>query len=172
MAAVYFDTSVFLAILGGKPEAKAVRGLLRELTADKVRIVTSIITVQEVSVQSFSRGSMFTDNHSKVAKLARIKGISKEIALTAAKYEAEIIAAGKASATPDHKIEENRRRKFDCFHLATAVAHSCNVLYAFDGKFQGRCSLLGLTMRVEVPQARRPGLLDSLADGSISLGAE
>src|ERR1051326_3266993 len=95
MAPVYFETSVFLAILSRQPEAAAVRNLLSELKADKVRIYTSILTVQEVSVSAFTHGGVFTDNHTKLAKLARIKGVTKEIALTAAKFEADVIAAAK-----------------------------------------------------------------------------
>jgi len=52
LASVYFDSSVFLAILAGEESAKEVRTLLRELKKSNVRVITSIITVQEVSVTS------------------------------------------------------------------------------------------------------------------------
>jgi predicted nucleic acid-binding protein len=164
MAPVYFETSVFLAILSRQPEAAAVRNLLSELKADKVRIYTSILTVQEVSVSAFTHGGVFTDNHTKLAKLARIKGVTKEIALTAAKFEADVIAAAKRGAPrSDHdRIADNRRRKFDIFHLATAVALNCGVLYTFDEQFSSRCTACGVTLRVLKPEPRTRNLLDQL----------
>lgn len=167
-APVYFETSVFLAILGGdKTSAPAIKELLRELKREKVKIYTSIITVQEVSVRSFSRGSLVTDNHTKVGKLARIAAISKEIALTAAKYEASIIEAAKKSGD----TEENKRRKWDCFHLATAVALNCNEFYTFDKQYgaqQRRLSLSHLYLRT--PSTKTPSLLPDLDLPSLRTG--
>ena len=99
-------------------QGQSIKGLLRELKQGKVRIYTSILTVQEVSVLSFMRGSIVTDNHTKVAKLARIAGITKEIALTAAKHEAIVREAAKQSGETDKDVEQNRPRKWDCFHMA------------------------------------------------------
>jgi predicted nucleic acid-binding protein len=160
MTPVYFDTSVFLAILAGQPEATKVKGLLAELKADKIRIYTSILTVQEASVSSFMHGNMFADPHTKIARMARIKGVTREIAMTAAKYEANVITlAKKATAKSEHeKIEDNRRRKFDCFHLATAVAIGCSNFYAFDKKYDGRCKDLGIAIRVLEPEPKKPTL--------------
>ncbi len=91
MEAAYFDTSVFLAIFNGEANGPAIRALLRELKRDKVKIYTSIITIQEVSVLSFRAGQIYDDNHARVNKLARIQTITREIALTAAKLEANVI---------------------------------------------------------------------------------
>lgn len=160
MPAVYFDTSVFLAVIARQPKAQQVRALLPELKADKIRIYTSILTVQEVSVSSFLHGSVFGDYHTKISRLARIKGVTKEIALTAAKFEAAIVAHAKKGKprAEQQRINDNRRRKFDCFHLATALALGCSTFYAFDDKFEGRCVSLDLPMRVLEPSARKPGL--------------
>jgi predicted nucleic acid-binding protein len=164
MSPVYFDTSVFLAILAGEPKAAQVKALLRELKADKIRIYTSILTVQEVSVASFKHGTLFTDNHTKLAKLARIAGVTKEVALTAAKFEADIILASKktVSKADQATIDDNRRRKFDCFHLATAVALNCAVLYAFDDQYSSKCKVCGVSLSVGVPEPRTPSLLDQI----------
>ncbi|MBV9763130.1 MAG: type II toxin-antitoxin system VapC family toxin [Acidobacteriaceae bacterium] len=124
---VYFDTSVFLAIFNGEPTAKGIRGLLRELKREKARIYTSIITVQEVSVLSFRAGRVYDDNHAKVAKLARLFTANREVALTAAKLEAQII-----DQTTEKDQVENRRRKWDCFHIATAMVLGCQYLYTID----------------------------------------
>jgi len=105
MTAAYFDTSVFIDIFLATEGAAGIRALLRELKRDKVRIYTSIITVQEVSVLSFRAGRPFDDNHAKVNKMARIQTITREIALTAAKLEAQMI-----DLTPQKDQIENRRR--------------------------------------------------------------
>lgn len=161
MASVYFDTDVFIALFGGQ-EGPAIKGLLRELKRDKVRVYTSILTVQEVSVLSFMRGSMVTDNHVKVAKLARIVGITKEIALTAAKFEAAVKEAAKLSGASATDIEQNRRRKWDCFHLATAVALTCRAFYAFDTQYSAKRKQLNLggVLAVMRPAPSKPSLLD------------
>ena len=90
-APVYFDSSVFLSIFMGESSGPSIKQLLQELTRDKTKIYTSIITIQEVSVHAFRRGARPTDNYSKVSKLARIHGLTKEMALTAAKFDAQLI---------------------------------------------------------------------------------
>jgi predicted nucleic acid-binding protein len=139
MRSVYFDTSVFLAILNGEDEGANIRALIRELKRDKVRIYTSILTVQEVSVQSFQAGQSYDDNHAKVNKLARVFTITREIALTTAKLEASIKDHMKQSElTDEQRIGQNRRRKWDCFHIATAMCLECNCLYSLDNGMLAR----------------------------------
>ena len=139
-------------------QGQSIKGLLRELKQGKVRIYTSILTVQEVSVLSFMRGSIVTDNHTKVAKLARIADITKEIALTAAKYEAVVREVAKQSGEIDKDAEQNRRRKWDCFHMATAVALNCQTVYALDTQFATKRKQLGLeaVLSVSTPVAKKP----------------
>lgn len=141
MQPVYFDTSVFLTIFMGESTASQIRGLLTELKRDKVKIYTSIISVQEVSVRSFQKGTVAEDNYSKIYKLARIEGVTKEIALTAAKYEAHILDQTQAK---DKDKEGNRRRKWDCFHLATAVVLNCSTFYSADEKQLKRKDQFGI----------------------------
>jgi predicted nucleic acid-binding protein len=126
MTPVYFDTSVFLAVLAKEPEAAQVRGLLSELRADRIRIYTSILTVQEVSVSSFMNGGTFGDYHSKMARLARIQGVTKEIALTAAKLEARVIDLAKKTkgVSEADRITDNRRRKRRWRSAATSSTRS------------------------------------------------
>lgn len=90
----------------------------------------------------------------------RLSGVTKEVALTAAKYEAAVIAQAKKSAAKSDKdrVEDNRRRKFDCFHLATAVALNCGVFYAFDDKFSTKCATCGISLAVRRPEPKKPGL--------------
>lgn len=160
MTPVYFDTSVFLAVLSKQPQAAQVKGLLDELKADKVRIYTSILTVQEASVSSFMHGNMFADPQTKIARLARVTSVTKDIAMTAAKFEAVVLMdLKKHLPKADYdKVSDNRRRKFDCFHLATAVSLGCSNFYAFDEKFEARCKTLGLALRVLEPRPKAPPL--------------
>jgi predicted nucleic acid-binding protein len=126
---VYFDSSVFLAIFMGEATGPSIKDLLKELRRDKVRIYTSIITIQEVSVQTFRKREAATDNYTKVNKPARIHGVTKEIALTTAKLEAQILDDMKPK-----DWEENKQRKWDCFHLATAMELGCRTFYGLDDK--------------------------------------
>lgn len=137
---VYFDTSVFLEIGAKKsPHAANIRKLLKQLKEEKCRIYTSILTVQEVSVLSYARGKLARDDYGKIAELARIVGIDKNIALTAAKREAEIKDNAKET-----DVAEKRRRKWDCFHIATAQSLGCSVLYTTDKDLLKRKEQLGI----------------------------
>lgn len=157
MKSVYFETSVFLAILNGEDAGASIRALLRELKRDKTRIYTSILSVQEVSVQSFRAGNTYEDNHSKVNKLARIVTVSKEIALTCAKLEAVVKdQMSKLDLSEEERIGQNRRRKWDCFHIATAMCLGCSCAYSLDEQFLKRkehCSIASLDF--ERPTLRR-----------------
>ena len=137
---VYFDSSVFLSIFMGESSGPSIKELLRELKRDKTKIYTSMISIQEVSVHTFRKGARQTDNYSKVNKLARIHGLTKEMALTAARFEALLI-----EQTPVKDREDNKRRKWDCFHIATAVELGCRTFYATDEKMLKRKEHFGIT---------------------------
>ena len=105
--------------------------LFRSLKSAKIRVITSIITIQEVSVASYRKGTPARDHHEVVNRLARIEGIDKDTALTAAKYEAQMLDLGKKASKAEVETD-NKRRKWDCFHMATAVVKGCDVLYSLD----------------------------------------
>jgi len=179
VASVYFDTSIFLAIFNKEASGPQIKSLLRELRRDKVKIYTSVITIQEVSVLSFRKGVPADENHAKVSKLARIQGITKDIALTAAKLEAQLKDAQEkaqaqqkaqqkaqekaqqkagGSLSAEH-IEDNRRRKWDCFHIATAMCLRCATLYAEDAKLLKRKEHLDIkALEFEEPRPKKPEL--------------
>jgi predicted nucleic acid-binding protein len=151
---VYFDSSVFLSVFTADSTAQQVRLLLADLQKEKVRIYTSIITVQEVSVGCYKNGTVATDNHSQVKKLSRIVGITRDVALTAAKLEAQIIDGYK---TKTDKASDNKRRKWDCFHIATAQCMTCTWLYSFDEgmlKRKSALSIKGVSFSVPAPPNR------------------
>jgi predicted nucleic acid-binding protein len=143
MSACYFDTSLFLAILNGEQSAISIRALLRELKRDRVKIYTSILTVQEVSVQAYRAGGRADLLCAEISKLARIQTITREISLSAAKLEAEILRKMRPDdLTSEERIGQNRRRKWDCFHIATALELQCRSLYSLDEKMLNRKSHL------------------------------
>lgn len=127
---VYFDTSVFIEILAKTSQHKqAIFDLLDELREAKVVIYTSILTVEEASVLTYRRGELVQDNHKLIGKMARIWGIDKQIALTTAKHEASIRDMAKQS---EIEAEVSKKRRWDCFHIATAQARECSHLYTTD----------------------------------------
>lgn len=153
----YFDTALFVEMFAKKSKhRKAIRELLQDLEKNRIRIYTSMITVQELAVAAFRAGSVARDTYGDIHSIARVYSLTKEVALTAAKYEAQLkdIAEGergkhdaKKGETEDEKLEricENRRRKWDCFHMATAQAAGCSEIYSTDGKFQKRPEQLGI----------------------------
>jgi len=82
--------------------------------------------------------------------MARIQTITREIALTAAKLEAQTI-----DLTPQKDQTENRRRKWDCFHIATAMTLGCSALYTTDQAMlarQARLSIRGIRFMEPLPQ--------------------
>jgi predicted nucleic acid-binding protein len=168
MADCYFDTSVFLAILNGEPSAVAIRALLRELKRERAKIYTSIITVQEISVQAFRGGGRADALCAEISKLARIQTITREIALTAARLEADLIKKMKPGDLSDEqRIGQNRRRKWDCFHIATALELNCRYLYALDEKMLNRRTHLDLPFLEFLPPLPRRGELFGEASGTV-----
>ena len=49
---MYLESSVFLAVINGESNGPEIRALLKELKIARIRIYTSIITVQEIAVLS------------------------------------------------------------------------------------------------------------------------
>src|SRR5207248_9931686 len=124
------DSSIFLEMASKKSKhRKQIRKLLEDCQVDKAKVYTSIITVKEVSVAVYQRGALAKDTYGDISTIARVYGVNKEIALTAAKNEAALkdITSQEAAKrdpkkpeTDEQKLEricENRRRKWDCFHL-------------------------------------------------------
>ena len=60
-------------------------------------------------------------------------GITKDVALTAARLEAHLTDLVQ-SPSDREQVKENRRRKWDCFHVATALDRNCGILYALDDR--------------------------------------
>lgn len=153
----YLDTSIFVEMGARKSSyKKCIRTLLQELKENKVRIYTSIITVQEMAVATYRAGTTAKDIYGDINSIARIYNVTKEVALTAAKNEAELRDIAQTEAgrrdpqkgeTEEQKLEricQNRRRKWDCFHIATAQAIGCAELYSTDTDLKKRPDQLGI----------------------------
>jgi predicted nucleic acid-binding protein len=163
----YLDTSIFLE-MGTKnsKHKKRIRELLKELSEEKVRLYTSIITVQEMAVATHRVGAVVKDTYGDINTIARIYTVTKEVAMTAAKREAELKditerenakRSAKKPETEDQKLDricENRRRKWDCFHIATAQLIGCPEFYTTDKNLQKRPSQLGIkSLKAVTPDA-------------------
>ncbi len=148
--AVYFDSSVFLDIFRGNDIDGSILALLKELKRKKAKIHTSIITIEEVSVDHFRKGKVASANYSKVHKFAMIEGINQDIALTTAKLEAALLDSS-GSLDDQQKAAENKRRRWDMFHIATAMCYQCGVFYTTDEGFAQRQKRLGITSIVFLP---------------------
>jgi len=176
----YLDTSIFLEMgTKGSKQKKRIRELLDELSKDKVRLYTSILTVQELAVATYRAGTLARDTYGDINSIARVYTLTKEIALTAAKREAELKditdkqrakRSSKRPETEDEKLDricENRRRKWDCFHIATAQQIGCAELYTTDTDLQKRPKQLGIrSLKALTPDAPvktiRGPLLDNI----------
>ena len=155
---VYFDSSIFIEMAAKRSKyKKQIKALLKELNEDHARIYTSILTIQEISVAAYRPGDVARDTHGDVKGIGvRIYEVTKDVALTCAKREAELRylaeqkEAKRDSSKPEteaEKIEricENRRRKWDCFHIATAQEIGCSELYTADEKLLNRPKHLNL----------------------------
>jgi hypothetical protein len=87
---------------------------------------------------------MTTDNYSKIHKFAHVEGITPEIALTTAKFEAFLLDSA-ATLDDGQKAKENKRRRWDIFHVATALSLKCSVFYCSDDDFRNMQKRLGVT---------------------------
>lgn len=183
---VYLDTSIFLEMAAKRSKlAKNIKSLLNDLDADKARVFTSILTVEEFSVAAYRRGTPGRDTYGDINGLARIYSIDKDIALTAAKHEArlkDIAAEGEAKRDPkkgeteEQKLEricENRRRKWDCFHLATAQLLECGEMFSTDETLKKRPAQLGLTnIKVLGPEPKKRRIGGPLTDAAGTIDIE
>lgn len=176
---VYFDTSIFIEMTTKKSKHKAaIRSLVKDLQKDKVKIYTSMITVQELAVASYRANSLATDIYGDISAIAKIYAVTKNVALTSAKREAglkdmtEREESKRDKTKPEtreqmiERICENRRRRWDCFHIATAEAIGCSEMYSTDDKLQKRPGQLGLkSLRIIPPGTSLKKVVGPLVTG-------
>src|SRR5713226_6093743 len=177
---IYFDTSIFIEMATRRSkQRKLVRELLADFQERRVRVYTSILTVQEMSVSIHRRGTVSRDILGDIKSIARVYTLTKEVALTAGKIEAELKdIADKEAAKRDKtkpltlqqeidRVCENRRRKWDCFHIATALVLECETMYSTDTKLQKRPRQLGLkNLKIIPPPATLRKITGPLIDAT------
>lgn len=99
--------------------------------------------------------------------MARIHGITRDIALLAARLEAEILDRHQAGNKTE-KIDKNRRRKMDCLHIATAVEMKCRWLYSLDPKMLANAKLVsGISLKFSEPIPQNPSLFGNPPGGKL-----
>ena len=65
----YLDTSIFVEMgTKGSKHKKRIRELLEELGEDKVRLYTSILTVQELAVATYRAGAPARDTYGETPR--------------------------------------------------------------------------------------------------------
>ena len=159
MASVYFDTGVFLAILKDEPAASEIRQLLIELQLSRTRIYTSILTLTECSIASLRTEADASKAVELVHGLSKVLSITEEVALSAAALEARLLGPIESTrTTSQHSVVERRRRRWDCFHLATALEQGCSSIYALDGDYGKLIAALDLGLQYSLPVPRNPSL--------------
>jgi predicted nucleic acid-binding protein len=157
MPQVYFDSSIFLAVLGLESSAGEIRNLLAELSQSRTKIYTSIITVAECCVGSIKADGDPNRALELIYEIAKVQSVTESIAVATARIEAQMI---KSTATLKKDVIARRGRRWDCFHMATALEMQCSVLYSTDNHFGSIASYADLKIQCKKPEARNPGLFE------------
>lgn len=145
--AAYFDTSLWIAVLADEPPAGDVLTLIEEIKHDRGRIVTSILTLTEISVRAYQKApARVAAGVQLVSAVSAICAVSQDVALLTAKIEATFMASVWQGTLG------NRKRRWDALHLATAATYAATVFYTFDN------GLLGADFSAlpAIPPVRRP----------------
>jgi predicted nucleic acid-binding protein len=143
----YFDSSLWIAALGFETSEGEVRTLTEEVKREPGLIVTSIITLTEISVRAWRAGAAtVAEGVQFVAAIASIRNVSQEGAILTAKIEAEFMTS--VWNDPDGR----RSRRWDAMHLATAATSKANWFYTYDR----RLLLADFSREPTIPPRRRP----------------
>lgn len=127
----YFDSNVWIALFYGEPETENVEALIKEIKADKGVIITSIITLTEITIHAHRKDpSKVRTFQQTLNDLSSICNITEEIAIFAAKIEA--LFGDTVWATGEAK----KSRRWDAYHLATAAANHATVFYTAETRLQ------------------------------------
>jgi predicted nucleic acid-binding protein len=123
----YFDSALWIAVLVGEPTAGDVGTLIGEIKKENGRILTSIMTLTEITVRAHRDSpARVADAVQLVTSVAAICNVSLEVALMTAQIEARFMTSVWADT------EGSRRRRWDALHLPTAAAYKADVVYTFD----------------------------------------
>jgi predicted nucleic acid-binding protein len=80
MKTAYLDTTIFVEMATKRSKYRSqIRNLLEELKKDRVRIYTSMITVQELAVATYRAGAPARDVFSDINAFARVYNITRTL---------------------------------------------------------------------------------------------
>ena len=157
MARVYFDSTLFLSILANEPTANSVRQLLTELGNSRTGIYTSILTIAECCVGSLRANGDPNKPLELIYDIAKVQSITEDIAISTARIEAKMILL----CPPGEKEPtKRRRRRWDCFHMATALDLKCTALYSFDEDYGKMAEQCGLPILCSYPESKNRTLFN------------
>jgi predicted nucleic acid-binding protein len=127
----YFDSNVWISLFYGETQTEKVEALIKEIKADKGVIITSIITLTEITIHAHKKDpSKVRIFQQTLSDLSSICNITEEIAILAAKIEALF---GESVWTT---TEAKKSRRWDAYHLSTAAANHASIFYTADTRLQ------------------------------------
>jgi predicted nucleic acid-binding protein len=143
----YFDSNLWIACLTGEPTKPEVEALITEIKQARGTIITSILTITEISVHTFQQApNKVAEGVDFVSSIASLRNVSLEIALLTAQIEAGFMSTVWADT------DGRRRRRWDALHLATAAVSRANVVYTYDD----RLLRADFSRESRIPPIRRP----------------
>lgn len=126
MALEYADSNVWIALLQGERLADGIRGYFRELRQGRHALITSVLTLVEISVRANRMGQPTKADEYivRLNALALVVQLTPNIARTAARLEAKF-------GVKDSRYGP-RLSRWDALHLATAITYRCSRFLTFD----------------------------------------
>jgi predicted nucleic acid-binding protein len=126
MAIEYADSNVWIALLQGEPLGEDVRGYLRELRQGRNSLITSVLTLTEISIRAHRTGQPArSDEHiMRLNALAMVVQLTPDVAKTAARLEAKY---GTKESGYGPKLT-----RWDALHLSTAITYKCSRFLTLD----------------------------------------
>jgi predicted nucleic acid-binding protein len=151
----YFDSNLWIAYLTDESAKPEVEALIREIKESRGQIITSILTITEISVHAYQQApEKVADGVDFVSSIGSIRNVSVDIALFTAQIEARFMNAVWADA------DGRRKRRWDALHLATAAVNRATVLYTYDE----RLLRADFSPEPRIPPIRRPQPLQGALD--------
>lgn len=143
----YFDSNLWIACLAEESTRPEVEALIAEIKQARGTIITSILTITEISVHAFQQAPQrVAEGVEFVSNVASLRNVSLDVALLTAHIEARFMSTVWAD------VDGRRRRRWDALHLATAAIGRADVVYTFDD----RLLRADFSSESRIPQIRRP----------------
>lgn len=123
----YFDSNLWIAYLADETNKPEIEALIREIKQGRGQIITSIMTLTEISVRAYQQApEKVAEGVGFIESVASVRNVSMDVALFTANIEAKFMGA----VWPD--IEGKRRRRWDALHLATAAMYHATTFFTYE----------------------------------------